>query len=145
MLSVCKYVKPNISFAEVLKSKKVLILVGWSLSARTRVSKVENDRSKIHVKCGEVSVHTLINSNDNGFVVNQGVSYRRSKVIKGNQRAVKQNKQVCNSMNNQFIHVNRFQPLVCYNDNYVDKNCQSVVPNTVVKGKTGDAGQEVSV
>ena len=32
-----------------------------------------------------------------------------------------------------------------YIDNHADKNCQSVVANTVVKGKTGNAGQEVSV
>ena len=47
-------------------------------------------------------------------------------------------------MSNQFIHVKRFHLLVSYIDNHVDKNCQSVV-NTVVKGKTGNAGHEVSV
>ena len=46
-----------------------------------RVSKVEKDRSKIQAKCGEVSVHTLIFSNDNVFVANQDVVYRCSKVI----------------------------------------------------------------
>ena len=35
-------------------------------------------------------------------------------------------------MNNQFIHVNMFQPLVSHIESRIDNNCQSVVQNTAL-------------
>ena len=89
----------------------------------------------VEAKIVPIMVNTVTNNDDNDFVANQGVKYRRSKVSKVNQCAGKQNKQVCDNVNNQFVHVNRFQPLVSHIVNHIDKKCQSVVENTVVKGK----------
>ena len=79
-------------------------------------------------------VHALVNNDDKRFVENQCFVYRHSKVIKGDQSAVKRNIQLCHNVNNQFIHVNRFhQPLiVSHTDNHVDRNCRSFVKNTVL-------------
>ena len=73
-------------------------------------------------------IHALVHNDNKMFDGNQDVVYRRSKVIKCYQSAVKQSKQVGDNVNNQFIPVNRFQPLVVSHiHNHVNRNCQYVV------------------
>ena len=60
MLSLCKYVGPNMSFAGVLKHDKCAA-TGWMepQCLDNRVRKVKNNESKNCVKNGKVSVNTF--------------------------------------------------------------------------------------
>ena len=144
MLSVCKYVKPNVSFADVLKrEQKVLsgrkpqdlVKVGWE---------AKNINSKNCTQVGNVSVNMSVNKCENVMMQDQGCEYRHGRTITGNKRAVNQNRPVCDNVKNQFIYVNRFQPLLNHIESSINRNCQSVVENNIMK-KTGSAGQNVSV
>ena len=144
MLSVCKDVKPNLAFADVLKREQKplsgrkpqdLVKVGWE---------AKNINSKNYTQVGNVSVNMSVNKYENALMQDQGCEYRRGRTFTGNKRAVNQNRRVCDSVKNQFIHVNRFQPLVNHIESSIDRNCQSVVENNAMK-ETGNAGQNMSV
>ena len=144
MLSVCKYVKPNVSFADVLRREQSVPNERKLQNLVRKSCEVKNAKGKNKVHSGNVFVNTLVHKHAKAVKQDQSGENRYNKVVQGVQSAGKQNIPVSRNMNNQFIHVNRFQPLVSHVESSIDKNCQAVAESNVVK-ENGNAGTVVSV
>ena len=144
MLSVCKYVKPNVSFVDVLRREQSLPNEGKLQNLVRKSCEVKNAKGKNKVHSGNVFVNTLVHKHAKAVKQDQSGEGRYNKVVQGVQSAGKQNIPVSRNMNSQFIHVNRFQPLVSHVESGIDNKCQAVVESNIVK-ENKHAGTVVSV
>ena len=144
MLSLCKYVKPNVSFADVLRREQRVLMGKNSLNLGNKGCEIKNAKGKNYVHSGNVLTNISVHKRGKAVVQNQSSKGRYSKVVQGVQSAGMQNRPVSNDMNNQFIHVNRFQPLVGHIESNIVNNCHSVVENDVVR-ETRNVSTVVSV
>ena len=144
MLSVCKYVKPDVSFADVLRREQSVLTENKLQNLGRKSCEVKNAKGKNYAHSGNVLINMSFHKRGKAVMKNQCGEGRHSKVVRGVQSAGKQNRPVSDDMNNQFIHVNRFQPLVSHIESDIDNNCQSVVKNNAVK-QTENVGTVVSV